>query len=43
VTKEPQLPPFRYFHKVNLAVGGKKFAVLQSGRFMMSGLLAWLI
>jgi NADH dehydrogenase FAD-containing subunit len=43
VTKKSQLPPFRYFDKGNLAVVGKNFAVLQSGRVMMSGLLAWLV
>src|ERR1700722_16944855 len=43
VTKESQLPPFRYFDKGNLAVVGKNFAVLQSGRVMMSGFLAWLV
>jgi len=34
---------FRYFDKGNLAVVGKNFAVLQSGRVMMSGFLAWLV
>jgi NADH dehydrogenase FAD-containing subunit len=43
VAKESQLPPFRYFDKGNLAVVGKNFAVLQSGRVMMSGFLAWLV
>jgi NADH dehydrogenase len=43
VTKKSQLPPFRYFDKGNLAVVGKNFAVLQSGRVMMSGFLAWLV
>ena len=43
VTKRSQLPPFRYFDKGNLAVVGKNFAVLQSGRIMMSGFLAWLV
>ncbi len=41
-TKSP-LSPFRYFDKGNLAVVGKNFAVLQSGRVMMSGFLAWLV
>lgn len=35
--------PFRYFDKGNLAVVGKGFAVLESGRFHLSGHLAWLI
>jgi NADH dehydrogenase FAD-containing subunit len=43
VTKKSQLPPFRYFDKGNLAVVGKNFAVLQSGRVTMSGFLAWLV
>ena len=34
--------PFRYFDKGNMAVVGKGFAVLQSGRVHVSGLLAWL-
>jgi NADH:ubiquinone reductase (H+-translocating) len=39
----PPPKPFRYWDKGNLAVVGKGFAVLQSGRLRMSGLLAWLI
>ncbi len=37
-------PPraFRYFDKGNMAVVGKGFAVLQSGKFRLSGFLAWL-
>jgi NADH dehydrogenase len=35
-------PAFRYFDKGNMAVVGKGFAVLQSGKFRISGLLAWL-
>ena len=34
--------PFRYFDKGNMAVVGKGFAVLQSGKFHASGFLAWL-
>jgi NADH:quinone reductase (non-electrogenic) len=34
--------PFRYFDKGNLAVVGKGFAVLQSGKLRLSGFLAWL-
>jgi NADH dehydrogenase FAD-containing subunit len=34
--------PFRYFDKGNMAVVGKGFAVLQSGKFHTSGSLAWL-
>ena len=35
-------PPFRYFDKGNMAVVGKGFAVLQSGKVHISGFLAWL-
>ena len=42
-TQKPQLPPFRYFDKGNLAVVGENFAVLQSGRVKMSGFFAWLV
>jgi NADH dehydrogenase FAD-containing subunit len=34
--------PFRYFDKGNMAVVGKGFAILQSGRLQMSGFIAWL-
>jgi NADH:ubiquinone reductase (H+-translocating) len=34
--------PFRYFDKGNMAVVGKGFAVLQSGKVHISGFLAWL-
>jgi NADH dehydrogenase len=34
--------PFRYFDKGNMAVVGKGFAVLQSGKLRFSGFLAWL-
>ena len=34
--------PFRYFDKGNMAVVGKGFAVLQSGKVRISGFLAWL-
>jgi NADH dehydrogenase FAD-containing subunit len=34
--------PFRYFDKGNMAVVGKGFAVLQSGKLHVSGLPAWL-
>src|SRR5437016_8589176 len=35
--------PFRYFDKGTMAVVGKGFAVLQSGRVRISGLIAWLV
>ena len=34
--------PFRYFDKGNMAVVGKNFAIMESGRLRMSGFLAWL-
>ena len=34
--------PFRYFDKGNMAVVGKGFAILQTGRLRLSGFLAWL-
>jgi NADH:ubiquinone reductase (H+-translocating) len=34
--------PFRYFDKDTMAVVGKGFAVLQSGKVHISGSLAWL-
>jgi NADH dehydrogenase len=43
MTEKSPLPPFRYFDKGNLAVVGKNFAVLQSGRVRMSGFFAWLV
>jgi NADH dehydrogenase FAD-containing subunit len=36
-------PPFRYFDKGNLAVVGKGFAILQTGRVRISGFFAWLV
>jgi NADH dehydrogenase FAD-containing subunit len=42
VTGGPALRPFRYFDKGNMAVVGKGFAVLQSGRIHASGGVAWL-
>jgi NADH dehydrogenase len=42
IAGKPAPGPFRYFDKGNMAVVGKGFAVLQSGRFQISGLLAWL-
>ena len=35
--------PFRYFDKGNMAVVGKNFAILESGRIRMSGFVTWLI
>jgi len=35
-------PPFRYFDKGNMAVVGKGFAIMQSGKIHLSGLFAWL-
>jgi NADH dehydrogenase len=41
VTGKNGLKPFRYFDKGNMAVVGKGFAVLQSGKVQVHGLLAW--
>jgi NADH:ubiquinone reductase (H+-translocating) len=42
-TRKTPLRSFRYFDKGNLAVVGKGFAVLQSGKVHMSGFAAWLV
>src|ERR1700687_4494194 len=42
VTGKTTPGPFRYFDKGNMAVVGKGFAVLQSGKVHISGFLAWL-
>jgi NADH:ubiquinone reductase (H+-translocating) len=34
--------PFRYFDKGSMAVIGKNFAILETGKIRMSGFLAWL-
>jgi NADH:ubiquinone reductase (H+-translocating) len=39
---QPSSEPFRYFDKGNMAVIGAGFAVLQTRRVRLSGLLAWL-
>jgi len=36
-------PPFRYFDKGSMAVVGKGFAILQTGKVRVRGLLAWLV
>jgi NADH:ubiquinone reductase (H+-translocating) len=36
------LRPFRYLDKGSMAVVGKNFAIMESGRIRMSGFLAWL-
>ncbi len=43
IAGKPPQGPFRYFDKGNLAVVGKGFAVLQSGKVKISGVLAWLV
>ena len=43
IAGKPAPSPFHYFDKGNLAVVGKGFAVLQSGKLHLSGALAWLI
>jgi NADH dehydrogenase FAD-containing subunit len=42
IAGQPAPPPFRYFDKGNMAVVGKGFAVVQSGKFQLSGFVAWL-
>jgi NADH dehydrogenase len=42
VTRSDAPEAFRYFDKGNMAVVGKGFAVLQSGKVHMSGFFAWL-
>jgi NADH dehydrogenase len=42
ITGSSSAGPFRYFDKGNMAVVGKGFAVLQSGKIHFSGFLAWL-
>jgi NADH dehydrogenase FAD-containing subunit len=42
ITGKSAPKPFRYFDKGNMAVVGKGFAVLQSGKIHISGFLAWL-
>jgi NADH:ubiquinone reductase (H+-translocating) len=43
VSAKPAPRPFRYFDKGNLAVVGKGFAVLESGKVRLSGFPAWLV
>ena len=43
LTGRKQPAPFRYFDKGTMAVVGKGFAVLQSGKVQINGLVAWLI
>jgi len=42
ITRRPTPPPFRYFDKGSLAVVGKGFALLQSGKIQMAGFVSWL-
>ena len=39
----PPRRAFRYFDKGNMAVVGKNFAILESGRLRMSGFVPWLV
>jgi NADH dehydrogenase FAD-containing subunit len=43
ITGRKQPAPFRYFDKGTMAVVGKGFAVLQSGKIQLNGLGAWLV
>ena len=40
--REPKRP-FQYFDRGNMAVVGKNFAILESGRLRMSGFATWLV
>jgi NADH:ubiquinone reductase (H+-translocating) len=40
--REPK-HPFRYFDKGAMAVVGKNFGILESGRLHLSGFVAWLV
>jgi NADH dehydrogenase FAD-containing subunit len=42
ISGNPAPAPFRYFDKGSMAVVGKGFAVLHSGKVQMSGLGAWM-
>ncbi len=41
VAGRPAPPPFRYFDKGNMAVIGRNFAILESGKLRLSGFPAW--
>jgi NADH dehydrogenase FAD-containing subunit len=43
LTGRKQPAPFRYFDKGTMAVVGKGFAVLQSGKVQFNGLVAWMV
>lgn len=40
---QTEIRPFSYFDKGNMVVVGKNFAVLERGKFHMSGFLTWLV
>jgi len=42
IVGKPAPRPFRYFDKGSMAVVGQGFAILQSGKLQLSGLVAWL-
>jgi len=42
VTGQAPPRPFHYFDKGNMAVIGRNFAILESGRWQLSGFVAWL-
>src|SRR5690242_5636918 len=42
LTGKPAPRPFSYFDKGNMAVVGKGFAILQTGRVRLSGFIAWM-
>jgi NADH dehydrogenase FAD-containing subunit len=42
ITGQSNPAPFRYFDKGNMAIVGKGFAILQSGKVQISGFAAWM-
>jgi NADH dehydrogenase FAD-containing subunit len=42
ITGKNSVKPFRYFDKGNMAVVGKGYAILQTGKVQLHGLIAWL-
>jgi len=42
VAGDPSPPPFSYFDKGNMAVIGRSYAIVESGRVKLSGIVAWL-
>jgi NADH dehydrogenase FAD-containing subunit len=43
IRRNRPLPPFSYLDRGNMAVIGARYAILQSGRFKLKGLIAWFV